>query len=155
MTERLAEFCENEHQRIKRFALKLRESDASTARDLLVIADLIAQLPKDAKPPLIKKLDADASPIMTLVLSGEKTGRELYEIGERSVKDSIESVGGERVSVNGRRTESHVLQPGDLVDVGQVRLRFHVGQRSTDRLPGAGGRETSLLSALEIGRAHV
>ena len=58
---------------------------------------------------------------------------------------AIESVGGERVSVNGRRTESHVLQPGDLVDVGQVRLRFHVGQRSTDRLPGAGGK-----AALEL-----
>jgi len=58
------------------------------------IASIIAQLPRDAKPPLIKKLDADASPIMTLVLYGEKTGRELYEIGERSIKDSIESVGG-------------------------------------------------------------
>lgn len=58
------------------------------------IASIVAQLPKDAKPPLIKKLDADASPIMTLVLYGEKTGRELYEIGERGIKDSIESVGG-------------------------------------------------------------
>jgi HAE1 family hydrophobic/amphiphilic exporter-1 len=58
------------------------------------IASIIAQLPRDAKPPLIKKLDADASPIMTLVLYGEKTGRELYEIGERQIKDSIESVGG-------------------------------------------------------------
>ena len=58
------------------------------------IASIIAQLPRDAKPPLIKKLDSDASPIMTLVLYGEKTGRELYEIGERAIKDSIESVGG-------------------------------------------------------------
>ncbi len=58
------------------------------------IASIIAQLPRDAKPPLIKKLDSDASPIMTLVLYGEKTGRELYEIGERGIKDSIESVGG-------------------------------------------------------------
>ena len=58
------------------------------------IASIIAQLPRDAKPPLIKKLDSDASPIMTLVLYGEKTGRELYEIAERGIKDSIESVGG-------------------------------------------------------------
>ncbi|HEU0123285.1 MAG TPA: efflux RND transporter permease subunit [Bryobacteraceae bacterium] len=65
---------------------------AQDVRD--AIASIIAQLPKDAKPPLIKKLDADASPIMTLVLHGEKTGRELYEIGERAIKDSIESVGG-------------------------------------------------------------
>ncbi|MFN0103488.1 MAG: efflux RND transporter permease subunit [Bryobacteraceae bacterium] len=65
---------------------------AQDVRD--AIASIIAQLPRDAKPPLIKKLDADASPIMTLVLYGEKTGRELYEIAERGIKDSIESVGG-------------------------------------------------------------
>jgi HAE1 family hydrophobic/amphiphilic exporter-1 len=58
------------------------------------IASIIAQLPRDAKPPLIKKLDADASPIMTMVLYGEKTGRELFEISERGIKDAIESVGG-------------------------------------------------------------
>lgn len=58
------------------------------------IASIVAQLPRDAKPPLIKKLDADASPIMTMVLYGDKTGRELYEIGERGIKDAIESVGG-------------------------------------------------------------
>jgi HAE1 family hydrophobic/amphiphilic exporter-1 len=65
---------------------------AQDVRD--AIASIIAQLPRDAKPPLIKKLDTDASPIMTLVLSGEKTPRELYEIAEREIKDSIESVGG-------------------------------------------------------------
>ena len=60
------------------------------------IASIIAQLPKDAKPPLIKKLDADASPIMTLVLHGDKTGRELYEIGERGITLS----GGQKVRCN-------------------------------------------------------
>jgi HAE1 family hydrophobic/amphiphilic exporter-1 len=58
------------------------------------VASILAQLPRDAKPPLIKKLDADASPIMTFALYGDKTPRELYEIAERGIKDSIESVGG-------------------------------------------------------------
>ena len=58
------------------------------------VATVINQLPKDAKAPLIKKLDADASPIMTLVVSGNKLPRELYEIADRSVQDAIESVGG-------------------------------------------------------------
>ena len=65
---------------------------AQDVRD--AVASIISQLPRDAKPPLIKKLDTDASPVMTLILSGNKTGRELYEIGERDIKDSIESVGG-------------------------------------------------------------
>jgi HAE1 family hydrophobic/amphiphilic exporter-1 len=66
------------------------------------VATVIALLPRDTKPPLIKKLDADASPILTLVVSGSRTPRELYEIAERGVKDSIESVGGVgQVVING------------------------------------------------------
>ena len=40
----------------------------------------------------------------------------------------LELVDGDRLIVNGRRVEQHVLQPGDLVDVGAVRLRFYIGQ---------------------------
>lgn len=65
---------------------------AQDVRD--AVAGAISLLPSDAKPPLIKKLDADASPILTLVLSGTRTPRELYEIADREVKDVIESVGG-------------------------------------------------------------
>ncbi|MEZ5397523.1 MAG: efflux RND transporter permease subunit [Bryobacterales bacterium] len=66
------------------------------------VAGSINLLPRDTKPPLIKKLDSDSSPIMTLVLAGERTPRELYEIAERQVKDSIESAGGVgEVALNG------------------------------------------------------
>jgi len=65
---------------------------AQDTRD--AVASIIALLPRQAKPPLIKKLDTDASPILTLVLTGQKTGRELFELGEREIKDAIESVGG-------------------------------------------------------------
>jgi hydrophobic/amphiphilic exporter-1 (mainly G- bacteria), HAE1 family len=73
---------------------------AQDVRD--AVASAIAFLPRDAKPPLIRKLDADASPILTLVVSGDRTPRELYELAERGVKDSIESVGGiGQVVING------------------------------------------------------
>ncbi|MBI1357873.1 MAG: MMPL family transporter [Acidobacteria bacterium] len=66
------------------------------------VAGAITLLPRDTKPPLIKKLDADSSPILTLVLSGDKTPRELYELAERTVKDSIESSAGVgEVTLNG------------------------------------------------------
>ena len=65
---------------------------AQDVRD--AVASVTSLLPRQAKAPLIKKLDTDTSPIMTLMLTGQKTGRELYELGEREVKDSIESVGG-------------------------------------------------------------
>jgi transcriptional regulator with GAF, ATPase, and Fis domain len=67
---------------------------------------------------------------------------------------AIEAVGGERLIVNGRKTESHVLAPGDLVDIGPVRLRFHVGNkgRDTGRIPGStdvGGLLTALAGFSE------
>src|SRR5918999_4736838 len=73
---------------------------AQDVRD--AVATAISLLPREAKPPLIRKLDADASPILTLVVSGSRTPRELYEIAERDIKDSIESVGGiGQVVING------------------------------------------------------
>lgn len=73
---------------------------AQDVRD--AVATVTSLLPRDTKPPLIKKLDADASPILTLVLTGTKAPRELYELAEREVKDSIESVGGVgQVLING------------------------------------------------------
>jgi HAE1 family hydrophobic/amphiphilic exporter-1 len=65
---------------------------AQDVRD--AVATVISLLPRDAKPPLIKKLDTDVSPILSLVLAGDRTQRELYEIADRLVQDSIESVGG-------------------------------------------------------------
>jgi len=65
---------------------------AQDVRD--AVAGVISLLPRDAKPPLIKKLDTDASPVLSLVLSGDKTQRELYEIADRQVQDAVESVGG-------------------------------------------------------------
>src|SRR6266849_5501746 len=73
------------------------------------VATVISQLPKETKPPLIKKLDTDASPVVSLVLAGSKTPRELFEIADRDVRDAIESVsvvglvqalGGQKRAIN-------------------------------------------------------
>jgi transcriptional regulator with GAF, ATPase, and Fis domain len=58
----------------------------------------------------------------------------------------IESVGDGRLVVNGRRTDSHLLQPGDIIDIGSVRLRFHVGRPKRDSAVRPG--ESDLLAEL-------
>jgi HAE1 family hydrophobic/amphiphilic exporter-1 len=65
---------------------------AQDVRD--AVATVISFLPREAKAPLIKKLDTDASPVVSLVLAGSKTPRELFEIADRAVRESIESVSG-------------------------------------------------------------
>jgi HAE1 family hydrophobic/amphiphilic exporter-1 len=123
---------------------------AQDVRD--AVASIIAQLPRDAKPPLIKKLDSDASPIMTLVLHGDKTPRELYEIGERGVKDSIESVGGvgQVQILGGQKRAVNIWVDADRLAAYRIpilRVRDAVVRQNSD-IPGgrvdAGSRELVL-----------
>jgi HAE1 family hydrophobic/amphiphilic exporter-1 len=116
------------------------------------IASVISQLPRDAKPPLIKKLDADASPIMTMVLSGDKTGRELHEIAERGIKDPIESVGGvgQVQVVGGQKRAVNIWVNADRLAAYKIpilNVRDAVVRQNSD-IPGGrvdeGARELSL-----------
>jgi len=104
------------------------------------VASTIVNLPRDAKPPLIKKLDTDASPVMTLVLTGNKTARELYELADRSVKDSIESVGGvgQVVVVGGQRRAVNVWVDADRLAAYKIpilQVRDAVERQNSD-IPG-------------------
>ncbi len=68
---------------------------------------------------------------------------------------AIEAVGGERVVVNGKRTDTRVLQPGDILDIGGVRLRFDMRlsaparaePRATTPVTGATASLKAMLSA--------
>jgi len=123
---------------------------AQDTRD--AIAAIISELPRDAKPPLIKKLDADASPILTLVLAGNKTGRELFEIGERSIKDSVESVGGvgQVQVVGGQKRAINIWVDADRLAAYRIpilHVRDAIARQNSD-IPGgrvdAGSRELVL-----------
>src|SRR3954447_10876310 len=116
------------------------------------VAGVISLLPRDAKPPLIKKLDADASPILTLVVSGSRTPRELYEISERGVKDNIESVSGVgQVVINGGQKRAvNVWVDADRLaayKIPIIRVRDAVARQNSE-IPGgrvdAGERELVL-----------
>ncbi len=65
---------------------------AQDVRD--AISRVSNRLPPDIDPPVVRKQDLDASPIMTLAVSGPRTSRELYFLADRSVKSVIESAGG-------------------------------------------------------------
>ena len=104
------------------------------------VATVINLLPKDAKPPLIKKLDADASPALTLVLSGSKTPRELYEIADRDVQDPIESVGGvgQVAIVGGQKRAVNVWVDADRLaayKIPIIKVRDAVARQNSD-IPG-------------------
>ena len=123
---------------------------AQDVRD--AVATVTNLLPKDAKAPLIKKLDADASPIMTIVLSGNKQPRELYEIADRTVQDAIESVGGvgQVGIIGGQKRAINVWFDANRLSayrIAAVRARDAVARQNSD-IPGGrvdeGFRELTL-----------
>jgi HAE1 family hydrophobic/amphiphilic exporter-1 len=58
------------------------------------ISGIINRLPPDIDPPVVQKQDLDASPIMTLAVSGPREIRELFFLADRYVKSTIESAQG-------------------------------------------------------------
>ena len=58
------------------------------------VAGAIDRLPRDTLPPIITKLDPQSDPIMTLLVSGPMSRRELTEIGDKQVRRAIQAVDG-------------------------------------------------------------
>ena len=68
------------------------ESAAQDVRDR--VNTLGRQLPEDATPPVVQKFDNDSTPVLTLALAGDRSLRELTELGDKIVRPQLERIGG-------------------------------------------------------------
>jgi len=68
------------------------ETAAQDVRDR--VAPVVRQLPDDVLPPVVSKFDNDSAPVMTISLSGNRSIRELTEIGDKMVRPQLERVAG-------------------------------------------------------------
>src|SRR5205814_7176463 len=50
--------------------------------------------PEDATPPVVQKFDNDSTPVLTVALAGDRSLRELTELGDKIVKPQLERAGG-------------------------------------------------------------
>jgi Cation/multidrug efflux pump len=75
------------------------------------VGSVLAKLPDDTDPPIVEKFDVDATPILTLTVSGFQGLKELTEIAEKKVKEPLESISGVGavVIVGGQKREIQVL----------------------------------------------
>src|SRR6266404_3570921 len=55
---------------------------------------IIAQLPETAKPPVVRKFDPDAAPIMQIAVAGERPLREVTQVADDQIKQQIENISG-------------------------------------------------------------
>ena len=58
------------------------------------VGAIIGKLPNDADPPVVDKFDLGAAPIVELMLTGDRSLRELYALADRNVKDALSRVAG-------------------------------------------------------------
>jgi HAE1 family hydrophobic/amphiphilic exporter-1 len=58
------------------------------------VATVLRELPRDADPPIIAKVDNDAEPVMTVALSADRSIRELTELADKVVKVQLERAAG-------------------------------------------------------------
>jgi HAE1 family hydrophobic/amphiphilic exporter-1 len=129
-----------------------RDTDAAAQDVRDAINAVLDRLPRDTRPPVIRKMDTDASPIMTIALSGPRESRELYVLANRRVKDIIESAPGVgqvdisgaqdravQIEIDARRLAAYRLS---ILDVREALVRQNT------EVPGgrvdAGARELSL-----------
>ncbi len=58
------------------------------------VARVLGKLPPEVESPIIEKLDPDASPILSVMISGDKTPSELSTFAKSVVKDRIQRIPG-------------------------------------------------------------
>ncbi|MBK7641891.1 MAG: efflux RND transporter permease subunit [Planctomycetes bacterium] len=82
------------------------------------INTILSQLPTGTDPPIIDKFDIDATPVMTIAVSGKRPLREVTEIADKEIKDSLSSLSGVgSVSlVGGRKRAIQVTVDTDMLD---------------------------------------
>src|SRR5262249_38133692 len=116
------------------------------------VATVVRDLPKDADPPIVSKNNNDLSPVMTVALSGDRSLRELTEIGDKIVKVQLERATGvgEVTIVGGLERAINVWVDSDRLAAYQIpitKVRAALDAQNAD-VPGgnvtAGYREDTL-----------
>jgi HAE1 family hydrophobic/amphiphilic exporter-1 len=86
------------------------------------VAAVLPDLPTGIDPPVVAKMDPDASPILTLALSGPGSARDITELADKVIRRELESLNGVgQVTIIGGRArqvniwvDPHALEKYDL-----------------------------------------
>ena len=58
------------------------------------VATIVKQLPQGMEQPVVNRFDLDASPIMTIGVSGRRDVREVTEIAKHQIQEQLQSIPG-------------------------------------------------------------
>ncbi len=110
------------------------------------VGTIVSQFPPGTESPVIEKFDVDAAPVMALVVSGQRSAREITEIADKRIKRALETVKdiGGIILVGDRKREIQIaVDPNRLtaynLSIQQVKSAL---QQQSVEIPG--GRLTGL-----------
>jgi HAE1 family hydrophobic/amphiphilic exporter-1 len=108
------------------------------------VASVLAKLPKDTDPPVVEKFDVDASPILTLTVSGFHSLKELTEIADKKVKEPLESLSGVGAIsiIGGQKREVQVLIDPERLKAYGLAMKTVAEALAKQNVEFPGGRMT-------------
>jgi len=108
------------------------------------VGTVLAKLPDDADPPVVEKFDVDATPILTLTVSGFQGLKELTEIAEKKVKEPLESISGVGaiVLIGGRKREVQILIDPERLKAYRLSIKTVATALEKQNVEFPGGRMT-------------
>jgi HAE1 family hydrophobic/amphiphilic exporter-1 len=119
------------------------------------VATVVRDLPPDAKPPVISKVNNDTTPVMTVAMSGPHSVRELTEYADKVVKVQLERSGGvgEVNVVGGLERAINVWVDADRLAAYKIPITavYNALQRQNSDVPGGNvesGRRELVLRTL-------
>jgi HAE1 family hydrophobic/amphiphilic exporter-1 len=108
------------------------------------VGSVLAKLPDDTDPPVVEKFDVDATPILTLTVSGFQGLKELTEIAEKRVKEPLESISGVGavVIIGGQKREIQVLIDPERLKAYSLPMKTVANALAKQNVEFPGGRMT-------------
>ncbi len=112
------------------FATFIIEKDINIASDEVrdKVSRILSELPPGTDSPIIEKFDPDSAPIMSMVVSGKRSAREVTEIADKKIKrqlEAVKNVGAVTLVGDRRREVQVVIDPDRLsaygLSIAQVR----------------------------------
>src|SRR3990172_6630523 len=116
------------------------------------VATILARFPQSTEPPILQKVDPDSAPVLAVVVSGQRSAREITEIADKRIKRQLETVKdvGAITLVGARKREIQILVDPHQLSAYSLSIA-HVKEalaRQNVEIPGGrltgGGREEGL-----------
>src|SRR6516225_4561775 len=149
----------SEGQSLVTIAFELSKNGDVAAQEVQNKVNLIVnKLPETAKAPIVQKFDPDATPILQIAVSANRSLRDVTLIADKQIKQKLENARGvgQITIVGGARREIHVLVDPDRLRSYNLTITdvFTALRTQNLELPGgnlsAGSRELSVRTTGRI-----